>query len=99
MRCPSGSAQPRLNYICDAKYKAAIDTFRKRVNKNGNGFEHGIDSLEPSIAPKGTALFEYKGQPSVKNLSIDRKARNSTKIVSQKCADDFCVLSMLLHSS
>ena len=53
-KCPTDSAQSRWDFIRDAKYKAIIDTFGKRANKNEDWFEAGIDSLGPAIAAKGT---------------------------------------------
>ena len=88
-KCPTDSAQARWDFIRDAKNKAAIDTFGKRENKNEDWFEAGIDSLDPAIAAKGTALLEYKRQPSAKNLAIYRKARNNAESVSRKCANDY----------
>ena len=87
-KCPTDSAQARWNFIRNAKYKTAIDTFGKRANKSENWFKAGIASLGPAIAAKGTALLEYKSQPSAKNLAIYRKACNNAKSVSWKCAKD-----------
>ncbi|KAK3765969.1 hypothetical protein RRG08_002212 [Elysia crispata] len=87
-KCPTDSTQAHWDFIRDAKYKAAIDTFRKRANKIKDWFETRINLLDPAIAAKGTALLEYKRQPSAKNLAIYRKACNNTKSVCLKCAND-----------
>ncbi|KAK3786901.1 hypothetical protein RRG08_017498 [Elysia crispata] len=88
-KCPTDSAQTRWDFIHGAKYKAAIDTFGKRANKNEDWFEAGIDSLDPAITAKGKAQFKYQRQPSAKNLAIYRKAHSNAKSVSQMCANNY----------
>ncbi|GFS02718.1 craniofacial development protein 2 [Elysia marginata] len=87
-KCPTQSAQACWDFIRDAKYKAAIDTSRKRAKKNEDWCEDNIDLLDPAIAAKGRALNEYKRKASAKNLAIYREARNNGKSISRKCAND-----------
>ncbi|GFR86701.1 hypothetical protein ElyMa_006059800 [Elysia marginata] len=62
---------------------------KKQTKQNEDWFEAGIDLQDPAIAARGTALLEYKRQPSAKNLTIYRKARNNAKSISWKCASDY----------
>jgi hypothetical protein len=58
--CPTDSAQAIVDFIRDAKYKAAIYTFWKRKKKNEDLFEAGIDLLDPVIAVKGITLLNIR---------------------------------------
>ena len=49
--CPTDTAQAVWEFIRNAKYKAAIDTFWKRAKKSEDWFEAVIDLLDPIIAP------------------------------------------------
>lgn len=55
--CPTGCAVERWNDIRDATYKSAADTFGKTERKNPDGFEVGIEELEPAISSKRDALL------------------------------------------
>ena len=87
--CPKDCAQARWDFIRDAVYKAAIDTFGKRAKKNEDWFEAGIEEMEPAITAKRAALLEYKRQPCKKTLATYREARNNAKRISRKCANDY----------
>ena len=87
--CPTDCAQVRWDFIRDATYKAAFDSFGKKAKKNEDWFEAGIEEMKPAISAKGAALLEYKRQPSERTLAAYREARNNTKKVSRKCANDY----------
>lgn len=58
--------QARWDFICNAVYKAAIETFGEREKKTDDWFMTGIQEMEPVIAAEGAALQEYKRQPQVR---------------------------------
>ncbi|KAM9385869.1 uncharacterized protein KZ484_007451 [Pholidichthys leucotaenia] len=82
--CPTGSATARWDFIRDAVYEVALDTFGKTAMKSEDWFEAGIEEMEPVITAKRATLLEYKMQPSEKTLATYRKARNSVKWIARK---------------
>lgn len=89
MDCPTDSAMAGWDHIRNAMYEAASVTFGKRVRKTEHWFEAGIKEMEPAIAAKRTTLLEYKRQPSEKALAAFRVARNNSKRMARKCANDY----------
>ncbi|XP_062615832.1 uncharacterized protein LOC134277519 [Saccostrea cucullata] len=87
--CPTSSADERWNYIRDAIYTSAMDTFGKRVRQNPDWFEAGITELEPAITAKRNALLNYKRGPSEKTLAELRKARNDAQRIARRSANDY----------
>jgi hypothetical protein len=65
-----------VDFIRDAKYKAAIYTFWKRTKKNEDCFEAGIDLLDPVIAAKGIILL------NIRESQVQRIWSSTEKIAS-----------------
>lgn len=89
--CPTGNATARWDFIRDAIYQAASDTFGKRTRKNEDWFEAGIEEIEPALAAKSAALLKYKCEPCEKTLIAYREARNNAKRVARRCANDYWI--------
>lgn len=87
--CPTDNATTRWDFIRDAIYQAASDTFGKRTRKNEDWFEASIVEMEPVIAAKSAALLKYKRRPCAKTLAAYREARNNAKRVARSCANDY----------
>ncbi|KAL0195112.1 hypothetical protein M9458_008684, partial [Cirrhinus mrigala] len=87
--CPVDSVKMRWEYIRDTVYKVASDTFGKKVKKSEDWFEAGIEVLEPAITAKRATLLEHKRQPSARTMAAFREARNNTKRIARKCANDY----------
>lgn len=87
--CPTTSTDARWNYIREATYKSAVNTFGKRVRKDPDWFEAGISKLEPAISSKRTALLNHKQDPCPKTLAALRKARSDVQRIARQCANDY----------
>ena len=82
--CPTSSADERWNYIRDAIYTSAMDTFGKRVRQNPDWFKAGITELEPAITAKRNALLNCKRGPSETTLAELRKAKNDAQRIARR---------------
>ena len=87
--CPTGCAVERWNYIRDATYKSAADTFGKRECKNPDWFAAGIKELEPGFSSKRAALLNYEQDPSEKTLAALRRVRIETQRIARQFVNNY----------
>lgn len=86
---PTDSTTARWDFIRDAIYQTASDTFGKRARKNEDWFEAGIEEMEPALASKGAVLLKYKEKTCEKTLAAYREIRNNAKRVARRCTNDY----------
>jgi hypothetical protein len=78
--CPTDSAQAIVDFICVAKYKAAIYTFWKRTKTNEDWFEAGIDLLDSVIAAKGITLLNIRESQVQRIWSSTEKTATAPRV-------------------
>ena len=88
-KCPTKNADETWGYTSKAIHKCAIDTFGRKIKRNSDWFDAGIETLNPVINAKRSAFLKYKRNPSEKTLTSYRKARNLAKATARHCANDY----------
>ena len=68
-KCPTKNADEIWGYTSKAIHKSAMDTFGRKIKRNPDWFDVGIETFKPVINAKRAAILEYKRNPSKKTLT------------------------------
>ena len=83
------SAEENWNPLRDIIYDTALITYGKKQRKNSDWYEENITLMEPVIDAKRSALINFKRDPSGRNKTALRAARNKAQQTARHCANNY----------
>ena len=85
----SEGAEENWNTLRDIIYDTALTTYGKKHRKNTDWYEANITLMEPVIDAKRSALINFKRDPSQRNKTTLRAARNKVQQTARHCANNY----------
>ena len=83
------SAEENWNTLRDIIYDTALTTYGKKQRMNTDRYEANITLMEPVIDAKRSALINFKRDPSQRNKTALRAARNKAQQTARHCANNY----------
>ena len=83
------SAEENWNTIRDIIYDTSLTTYGKKQRKNTDWYESTITLMEPVIDATRSALINFKRDPSQRNKTALRAARNKAQETARHYANNY----------